>query len=316
MAGAAVAAVALSLAACSPSVPSSSGSPQSSASRRSPQESTAPASAPASAPAAATPLDHVVIILEENKSAARIIGDSAAPFINALATGNALAENYVAVTHPSLPNYLALTSGTTAGIASDCSPPGGACTADVPSIADRIEESGRSWAMYAEGMPGPCAPDNSGRYAVKHNPFMYYPGITGDVARCRAHVLPFSHFGGDLATTTSLPDYVFISPDLCNDMHDCSVQTGDEWLSHQVPGILGSPAFTQQNSLLVVVWDEDEGGTNQVPAIFVGPAARVATTSQARYDHYSLLHTIESAWGLEPLTANDSQAPVMSDLLR
>jgi phosphatidylinositol-3-phosphatase len=272
----------------------------------------------ASAPGATTtaPLAHVVIIVEENKSAANVIGNSAAPFINTLAADNAVAADYVAVTHPSLPNYLALTSGTTAGITDDCNPPGAGCTANVTSIADRIEESGRSWAMYAEDMPEPCAPDNSGTYAVKHNPFMYYPGITGNIARCRAHVLSFSDFGAALATTTTLPDYVFISPDLCNDMHDCPVRTGDDWLSHQVPAILSSPAFTRQNSLLVVVWDEDEGGTNPIPAIFAGPAARSGFTSRVRYDHYSLLHTIENAWNLSPLTANDSRAPVMNDLLR
>jgi hypothetical protein len=170
--------------------------------------------------------------------------------------------------------------------------------------------------MYAESMPAACTPVSSGLYAVKHNPFMYYPSVTNDHASCAAHVVPFSQFSVDLRSTSSLPDYTFISPNLCDDMHDCSVQTGDAWLSREVPKILGSPAFTTKNSLLVVTWDEGDSGSNIVPAIFAGPAAKRGYTSDASYGHYSLLHTIEAAWSLSPLTPNDARAPVMDELLR
>ena len=109
---------------------------------------------------------------------------------------------------------------------------------------------------------------------------------------------------------------MLITPDLCNDMHDCPVKTGDDWLSQQVPKILASPAFTAQNSLLVITWDEGDASTNRALTIFAGPAARTAVRSDAPYNHYSLLHTIENAWGLPPLTANDGSAPVMGDLLK
>jgi phospholipase C len=268
-------------------------------------------------PVAGTPgaLDHVVIIVEENKPSQAIIGNSDAPYINKLATDYALAGNYQAVAHPSLPNYLALTSGTNAGITKDCSP-GAQCTAHTASIADRIAQSGRSWKMYAEDMPAPCTAKNSGKYAVRHNPFMYYPGVTDDKASCAAHAVPFTHLAEDLKTTSSLPDYVFISPNMCNDMHDCPVATGDAWLSREVPNILASPAFTTQNSLLVIVWDEGDDNSNKVSTIFAGPAAKKAYKSDAAFDHYSLLHTIESLWGLAPLTDNDKNAPVMSDMLK
>jgi phospholipase C len=259
-------------------------------------------------------VDHVVIILEENKPAADVLGSAAAPFLNKLAAEYAVAANYSAVTHPSLPNYLALTSGTTAGITSDCSPD--SCQARVPSIAGELEQAGRSWKMYAEGMPGPCVATNSGRYAVRHNPFMYYPEVTGDAAYCAAHDVPFTQLDEDLKAASTLPDYVFISPDLCHDMHNCPVATGDAWLSRQVPKILASPAFTQQNSLLVITWDEGRGRNNKVAAVFAGPAARKSYRSDASYGHYSLLHTIEKLWGLAPLTANDRSAPVMDELLR
>ncbi|MET3920323.1 phospholipase C [Arthrobacter sp. UYEF20] len=261
-------------------------------------------------------IDHVVVIVEENKPASSILGSSSAPYLNKLADESALAANYAGITHPSLPNYLALTGGTTAGITEDCSPKDSSCTANVKSIAEALTQSGRSWKMYAEGMPAPCKSDNSGRYAVRHNPFMYYPGVTGDTGSCAAHVVPFTELEEDLKSASSLPNYVFISPDLCNDMHDCSVKRGDDWLSREVPKILGSPAFTTQKSLLVVTWDEGDDSSNQSVTIFAGPAARTAVKSDTTYNHYSLLHTIENALGLSPLTENDKNAPIMSDLLK
>jgi hypothetical protein len=170
--------------------------------------------------------------------------------------------------------------------------------------------------MYAEDMPAPCTGENAGKYAVKHNPFMYFPGVTGNKASCAAHVVPFTQLREDLKSASGLPSYVFISPNLCNDMHDCPVATGDAWLSQQVPNILASPAFTSQNSLLVIVWDEGDDQNNKVSTIFAGPAAKKAHKSNAAFDHYSLLHTIEYAWGLAPLTDNDRNATVMSDMLK
>ena len=102
-------------------------------------------------------------------------------------------------------------------------------------------------------------------------------------------------------------------PDMCNDTHDCPISTGDDWLSREVPRILGSPAFTTQNSLLVVTWDEGSKNDNRVATVFAGPAARKGFTSNAAYSHYSLLHTIEDVWGLAPLTDNVRNAPLMSD---
>lgn len=251
----------------------------------------------------------------ENKAAARVLGVDDAPYLNRLAKDYALAANYHAITRPSLPNYLALTSGTTAGITTNCSPMAGDCQANVRTIADGITASGRDWRMYAEGMPEPCLADNDGRYAVKHNPFMYFPSVTRDRESCKDHVVPFSRLDNDLKTDRSLPDYVFITPDMCSNTHDCPIQAGDVWLSRVVPAILASPAFTTKNSLLVVTYDEGSDSSNHIATIFAGPAARKGYTSDTRYTHYSLLRTIEDAWGLEPLTANDREATAMSELL-
>jgi acid phosphatase len=261
-------------------------------------------------------IDHVVIIVEENKPATHIIGSPEAPYINRLAADNALATNYRAVTHPSLPNYLALTGGSTAGITNDCNPQGGGCLAQGAGIAGLVERSGRTWKMYAEAMPEPCTSTNSGDYAVKHNPFLYYPGVIADKAGCAAHDVPFTQLAADLKDTSTLPDYVFISPDLCHDMHDCTVRTGDDWLAGQVPAILASPAFTRQNSLLMITWDEGNAVSNKVSTIFAGPAAKKAFRSDTPYTHYSLLRTIEDVWDLQTMNSKDGGATAMTDMLR
>ena len=187
---------------------------------------------------------------------------------------------------------------------------------EVPNIANSLDKAGHTWKMYAESMPKPCASRNTDLYGVRHNPFVYYPGITDDPAYCAEHVVPLTQLAEDLKSTSSLPDYVFISPNVCNDTHDCPVATGDDWLSRQIPSILNSPAFTKQNSLLVLTWDEDDNEDNTVATIFAGPAARKSYKSAKPYNHYSLLRTVESFWDLEPLTNNDKNASIMSDMLK
>ncbi|HET8689843.1 MAG TPA: alkaline phosphatase family protein [Candidatus Saccharimonadales bacterium] len=256
--------------------------------------------------------DHVVIMVFENKGYSTILYNSQAPYFGKLAKQNSLATHYYANFHPSLPNYIAMTSGTNAGITSDCSPD--KCPAKVKNIADEIESSGRSWKAYQEDMPAPCTTYNSGRYAVRHNPFVYYPNILNDTQRCQSHDVPYSQLALDLSRN-QLPDYVFITPNLCHDMHDCSVKAGNDWLAHEAPKIIDSDAFKNSNSLLIVTFDEAEGSdqTNRIPTILIGHSVKKNFISDQTYSHYSLLHTIEAAWGLKPLTKNDADAPVMSD---
>lgn len=261
-----------------------------------------------------TSLDHIFIIVEENKPIGSIIGNAYAPFTNKLIKESALATNYFAITHPSLPNYIAMTSGTTAGITTDCIP--SACQANVKNITDRLEQAGKTWKEYAESMPAPCYAANSGTYAVRHNPFMYYPSVTNNKDFCSSHIVPLSQLNKDLQSTTSLPNYSFITPDVCSDMHNCSISAGDNWLSELVPRVLGSPAFTQQKSLLVITWDEGDKSSNNVLTIFAGPAAKRGYVSSQHYTHYSLLRTIEDNWQLRPLTSNDASVPAMTDMLR
>jgi phospholipase C len=277
----------------------------------------APASAaPSSARAGRAPLAHIVVIVDENKPAQAVIGSIAAPYLTGLAHSYAQATHYSAVTHPSLPNYLALTSGTTAGITSDCNPPGGRCLDTGSNLAEELDAAGLSWKMYAESMPAPCTRANAALYAVKHNPFLYFPGVTRSAAYCRAHDVPYARFAADLAKPGTLPAFSFISPNLCDDMHSCSVAAGDRWLGANVPRILASPAFTRQRSLLVITFDEGDAADNVVPCVFAGPAARRGVAVATPFTHYSLLRTVEEAWGLPPMTANDAGAAPMSGLLR
>ncbi len=266
-------------------------------------------------PAVAANIAHIFIIMDENRPFDTIVGNPALPFINSLINQYSLATNYSAVTHPSLPNYLAITSGSTDGITTDCNPPSAGCIVNVRNIADQVEQSGRSWKEYAESMPSPCYAYNSGNYATKHNPFIYYSDIVNNRQRCSSHVVPFSQLNSDLKSIGTTPNFAFITPNLCNDMHNCSSAAGDYWLSQTVPQILDSKAFTTQRSLLIITWDEGYSGDNQVATIIAGSAAKRHYQSAQPANHYSLLHTIEYLWGLPPLTAQVEQAPLMTDVI-
>jgi acid phosphatase len=246
---------------------------------------------------------HVFVIVMENEESNSLIGNSAAPYINGLATSYGLATQYYAISHPSLPNYLTLTAGSTFGISSDCT----TCWVSATNLADQIEAGGRSWKAYLEGMPSACFVGDSYPYMQKHNPWIYYNDIRTNAARCSAHVVPFSQLGADLGNG-SVPNYVWITPNMCNDMHDCSIATGDSWLSQQVPAILNSAAF-RNGGVLFITWDE--GGTNagcctnaaggQVATLVISPLGRTAFQSSVPETHYSLLRTVEDSWNLPRL---------------
>jgi phosphoesterase family protein len=260
---------------------------------------------------AAPPIDHVFVIVMENHAYNQIVGSTSAPYFNGLIPTGGLAASYSAVTHPSLPNYLALAGASTFGITSDCT----TCWVSATNIADRIEGVGSTWKAYMESMPSACFVGDSYPYAQKHNPFIYFNNIRTNSTRCAQHIVPYSQMSTDLKSTTTTPNYAFITPNMCNDTHDCAVSSGDNWLKAQVPVILGSPAFKTQHSLLAIVWDEDDSsGSNQVPLLLLGPAASPGAKSLTSYSHYSLLHTIENGLGVTTLTTNDTTAP-MTDLL-
>jgi len=254
--------------------------------------------------------DHIFVVIMENHGYDEIIGNAAAPFINELANGYGVATNYFSVAHPSLPNYLALTGGDTFGITTDCTD----CFQAAPNlVVDRVAASGRSWRAYMESMPSPGYLGDAYPYVQKHNPFVYYDDLRTDPAQL-ANVVPASQLAVDLATAQSTPAYAWITPNMANDMHDGTVAQGDAWLSNQIPQLMSAPAWTQQKSLLVVTWDEnDYAPGDHVATLVIADGVPAGFRSGSAYNHYSLLRTIEVAWGLAPLTANDAQATVMSD---
>ena len=267
----------------------------------------APAATPAPTPAPA-PYDHVVVVVLENHSLESVIGSPQAPFLNSFANRWSLATAYSGVSHPSLPNYLALIGGTTFGINSDCTN----CYVNARSLPDRLEGSGKTWKGYMEGMPSPCFAGSTGLYAQKHDPFIYFDPIRNDPARC-GRIVPYTQLAADFASPATAPNFAFVTPNLCNDGHDCALSTTDAWLAREMPRLMLSPAFEGSRSLLVITYDEGDGGSDRVATILAGSGVRSGFQSAVGYDHYSLLRTIESLWGMAPLAPGDERATPMTD---
>jgi hypothetical protein len=257
----------------------------------------------------------VVVVVMENTEYGEVIGNRDAPYVNALARRYALATSSYAITHPSLPNYIALTSGTTAGIESDCT----SCTAPVPNIVDQLEARGRSWRAYLEDLPRPCFTGAfSGGYAKKHNPFAYYPDVVSSPARC-GRMTGFGRLAADLRAGT-LPSYVWVSPNQCDDGHDCSLKTADTFLARTLPALLRELG---PHGFLVLSWDEGTSNAGccgvahggHIATVVAGPDVRRGARSALPVDHYGVLATIERALGLAPLAgAADPRAGTLAGL--
>ncbi|MHB8531467.1 MAG: alkaline phosphatase family protein [Solirubrobacteraceae bacterium] len=244
---------------------------------------------------------HLVVIVMENAEYGEVIGSASAPYVNSLARRYGLATHSYAITHPSLPNYLALTSGTTAGIESDCT----SCVAKTANIVDQLEAAGLSWRAYLEGVPRSCfSGAGAGAYAKKHDPFAYYPDVASNPARC-ARLTGFGALAADLRAG-ALPSFAWISPNLCDDGHDCALRTADGFLARTVPALLRELG---PHGFLVLTWDEGTSDAGccgaahggQVATIVAGPDVRPGARMAAALDHYGVLATIERAFGLAAL---------------
>jgi phospholipase C len=264
---------------------------------------TAPPAVPSPSPSHGKPTaPRVFVIVMENKEYGDVVGASSAPYVNSLARRYASAKGFFGVRHPSLPNYLALTAGTTFGVDSNCTD----CQQDGESIVDQLEGAGVSWKAYMGGMPSACFKGAfSGDYAKKHNPFMYYRRVADDPARC-AKVVPEAVLASDLAAGR-LPSFGFLTPGLCDDTHDCGVDQGDRYLSRVVPAIL---AALGPRGYLVLTWDEGSsdrgccGGLasgGQIPTVVAGRGVRRGVSLPGPYTHYSILRLVEDSFGLPRL---------------
>jgi phospholipase C len=260
---------------------------------------------------------HVIWVWMENNSYNTIIGSSQAPYINSLAGQCGLATNYHNISHPSLPNYVAGTSGlgltALRTFKSDCSP-SKKCSTSAPSIFGQ----GETWKAYQESMPTNCAGSNSGEYAVRHNPPPYYTTLSG----CATNDVPFTQLATDLAGN-ALPAFSFITPNLIDDMHDGTVADGDNWLAGNLPTIFNSAQYQSGSTAVFVTWDEGEGGSSNdcasnttdvgchVATLVISPSTAAGTTSSTLFNHYSLLGTTEQLLGL-PALGNAASVATMT----
>lgn len=259
-----------------------------------------PSASPSATPQATkAELPHLFLIVMENTGLDRAL--SARP-IARLAEANMLATNYYAVARPSLPNYLAMTSGSTWGITDN-----GYHVLPTEDLGTQLTSVGISWRAYNEGLTDAGCMSSPYPYALKHNPFAYYGG------KCPPNVVPLTALAADLMADT--PKFVWIKPGLCNDGHDCSLDVAGGWLENTVELILSSRAW-RPTSLIFIVWEEGNGGdTNLVPLIVVRHD-RMAGRINTLYDHYSLLATIEDIFGLPRLGAAAKARPLTELLAR
>ena len=258
---------------------------------------------PTARPGHVAKTSHVAVIVMENKEQQQAVGSAQAPYLTGLARRHGFAVASFGIRHPSLPNYIALISGSTQGITDDCTD----CSANAPNIADQLEHASLTWGAYLEGLPAPCArPGYAGRYAKKHDPFAYDDAIAADPRRCGRRV-PLTRLASDIRHDR-LADFAFIVPDLCNDTHDCPISTGDGFLRRIVPGLL--PALGPHGFLIITY---DEGSTDagccggsaggRIATVVAGPDVRRGARMTRSVDHYGVLASIETAFGLAHLGA-------------
>src|SRR5436853_3576651 len=273
---------------------------------------------------AGTYFDFVVSILMENHGICDILTycGGSAPFETQLANASGLATNYSpGPCGKSLCDYLCLTGASSFGCTENPNPTSDACTRlawQSPNIVDRLVDAGLTWKAYMENMTSTCGSPAGTGYVIRHNPFAYYGDIATNATRC-ARVVPAGiddrFLLDDLGSPSNASNYMWLTPNVCNDMDVCPVSAGDAYLSTLIPKILGSTVFTTERAALFITFDEAAQGRG-APAIYTvwsGPAAKVGYTSSVSYNHFSHLATVEANWNLPTLNTNDSGARNMSE---
>jgi hypothetical protein len=253
---------------------------------------------------------HVILIVDENHSFGSIYNSASAPFINRVIAACGVATNYHNVTHPSLPNYLALTSGVSTSklgpYFGDCPPT--SCSNLLGSNNLFHEVATKGWMSFEESMPHACDRSGTGSYASKHNPAEYFTDLKRSCSR-RDVALGSpkkSALLSALSSERTAPAFSFVTPNLCDDMHDCTVGAGDTWLQTWLPLITASRVYKNHDTAVFIVWDEGEPSqtaencaantTDQschVTAIAVAPSVVPGTKVSTSFTHYSLLKTVE-----------------------
>jgi hypothetical protein len=249
----------------------------------------------AKAPRATTP--PLVVILLENHEYGSIVRAESARWLNRrFIPSGTLFTDYHAVDHPSLPNYLDMTSGTDSGCADDDCP---RRSYETDNIFHQLTTAGIEWASWQGSMPSPCALRSSGLYVVKHNPPAYYANLFPHA--CRDNDVPYP------SKLPTLPPFTFITPNTCDDMHDCSVRHGDHWLREHVPGLLAAGA------VVIITFDEGTtgaGGGGHVMTAVSGPGVEAGSKNGKAFDHYGLLAGLEDWFGVRRLHHARTHSPL------
>jgi phosphatidylinositol-3-phosphatase len=280
-----------------------------------------PGEGPALAADAATHrIKTVFVILMENQDWSSIKGSPSAPYINGVLLARfAHAENYRnGGLHPSLGNYIVLEAGDKLGITFDAPPAD--VRLDVPChLATYLEATSISWRAYQEGTNGKTCPTaDSGSYAVRHDPFVYFDDVAANAARCISHVRPYGELLRDLQAGATAR-YNFITPDLCNSGHDsCApyhdqVRQSDAWLQRELPAIMGSQAYLDGGAIFIT-WDEGASGDHPIGMIVVSPFVKPGFAGTSPYSHASTLRTVEEILGVTPWLRGAASATSLSDL--
>lgn len=266
-------------------------------------------------------VSHVFVLVEENHSYTDVIGNPAMPYTNSLAHQYALATQYYANAHPSLPNYFMLTTGS---LVTDTDLFTGTVTTD--NVARALTAAGKTWKIYAEGVPDiGYVGDTLMPYDKNHNPFAYISDVLSSGAQA-ANIVPFTQLATDIQNNT-LPSYAMIVPDLVNDAHDCpneaaqcsdaqKLSAADSWIQTNIAPLIASSQFG--NSVLIYTWDESEisdltNGGGHVATILVGPGVRHGYQSTTVYQHQSTLRLTMELLGISDRPGAAVSAPDMAE---
>ena len=257
-------------------------------------------------------MGHVIVVVEENTDYSSVIGSSSMPYLNGLAQQYALATQYYAVTHPSIGNYFMMTVGKIITNNDSYS-----TVVSDDNIIRHLIAAGKTWKSYAEDLPSVgYTGGDVGNYARKHNVIALLSDVVNDSAQ-RNNLVPFTQFATDLAGG-HLPAYSFVAPNLCNDAHDCSLATADQWLQTNIDPLVKNATF-QQDGLLVIVFDEagsdNTNGGGHVPCVIVSPKAKRGYEGVGVYEHQSLLRLTAEALGVTPPNAA-ATAPDMGEFFQ
>ena len=259
----------------------------------------------------------VFTIVFENEDADNVISPKN-PFFAQLAAQYAHPTTYESATHPSLPNYVMMLSGATDGIINDSDPTVNFTVPGKANLADQLDAANVPWRAYMEGMGAPCATETDGMYTAHHNPFVYFWTMRMNTARCEKQIVDFdAHFSEDLASNTYR--YMWITPNKCNDMHDCPTQTGDAWLKNVMGQIMSSPGYLNGGAIFIL-FDEGNskapGAEANLPVIVVSPNLKTTPyVTSTPFDHRSYLATVEDIFGLDRLSTT-AKVTSMDELFR